>query len=122
RRGELSELLPSRMLVQSHGIHHAAVVACRPNRIWSCIGTFSIPGSQSGAGRLIAGAAIYTVGGIGVTMLFNVPRNNALAPLKPESAEAATYWPRYVAEWTMWNHVRTIACAVAMAAFIVAMY
>jgi uncharacterized membrane protein len=73
-----------------------------------------------GIGWLIAGAAIYIAGSIVLTMLCNVPRNNALAALEPESAEGAAYWPRYVSEWTAWNHVRAIACIAAMAAFITA--
>lgn len=62
---------------------------------------------------LVAGGALYLLGTIGVTMAFNVPRNDALAKLDPASAEAANYWPRYLEEWTRWNHVRTVAPFVA---------
>jgi uncharacterized membrane protein len=56
---------------------------------------------------LLAGGTVYLLGTIGVTMLANVPRNNALARLDPASAELESRWARYLAEWTAWNHVRT---------------
>ena len=56
---------------------------------------------------LLIGGVLYLLGVIGVTMVFNVPRNDALARLDP--IEAAAYWARYLREWTAWNHVRTIA-------------
>jgi uncharacterized membrane protein len=62
---------------------------------------------------LIAAAVLYVVGCDGVTMLFNVPRNNALARVEPESAEGADVWRRYLVEWTAWNTVRTIASLAA---------
>jgi uncharacterized membrane protein len=58
---------------------------------------------------LLAGGALYLLGVIGVTMAFNVPRNDALAKLDPAAAEAPVYWGRYLSEWTAWNHVRTVA-------------
>jgi uncharacterized membrane protein len=67
---------------------------------------------------LIAAAALYIFGCVGVTMAFNVPLNNALAPLAPESAEAAQLWARYLVDWTWWNSVRTVASALATIAFI----
>jgi uncharacterized membrane protein len=65
----------------------------------------------------LAGGIIYIVGTIVVTMVCNVPRNNALAALAPESPEAAKYWLNYLSTWTAWNHVRTIAPLVSAALF-----
>lgn len=65
------------------------------------------------ASCLAAGSLLYVLGTFGVTMAFNVPRNNALARLDPASPEAADFWRGYVAGWTMWNHVRTLAALVA---------
>ena len=62
---------------------------------------------------LLIAAVLYVVGCVGVTMAFNVPRNNALASAEPESAEAASLWSRYLVEWTAWNTVRTIASLAA---------
>lgn len=73
-----------------------------------------------GSPWLIAGAALYVVGGFGVTMAFNVPRNDALAKLDPSNPAAAGEWSKYVSEWTAWNHVRMVACLGASAAFIMA--
>jgi uncharacterized membrane protein len=69
---------------------------------------------------VVAGGAIYLLGTLGVTMAANVPRNNALARLDAASSEAERYWARYVAEWTGWNHVRTVAALVASGLFIAA--
>jgi uncharacterized membrane protein len=53
-----------------------------------------------------------------VTILFNVPRNNALAAIAPDDPQSAGAWLKYVKEWTAWNHVRTIAALAALAALI----
>ena len=55
----------------------------------------------------LAGSAVYVVGTLFVTMAFNVPRNDALAAVEPESADGSSLWRRYLVEWTAWNHVRT---------------
>jgi len=67
---------------------------------------------------LLAAAALYVVGCDGVTMWFNVPRNNALAKQEPESADAAEIWRRYLVEWTAWNTARTAASLAALGLFI----
>lgn len=61
---------------------------------------------------LLAGAVLYLVGVIGVTMLAHEPRNHALAVAEPT---ATAQWRRYVTEWTSWNHVRTITPLIAAA-------
>ena len=63
---------------------------------------------------LVAGLS-YLVGSFGVTAAFNVPRNERLARLDAESAQAAAYWPVYVREWLFWNHVRTAASLISAA-------
>lgn len=79
-----------------------------------------LAGSGSTASTwLLASCGVYTLGSIGVTMLFNVPRNNCLASLHPSSPDAASYWPVYVREWLVWNHVRCIASLLAAALAIV---
>lgn len=54
----------------------------------------------------LAGGAIYVVGMFVVTMIRNVPLNNALAAAGGSNANV---WARYLAQWTRWNHLRTIA-------------
>jgi uncharacterized membrane protein len=70
---------------------------------------------------LIAGSVIYLAGSIAVTTIFNVPLNNALETTALDSAEAATMWTRYMAEWVPWNHLRTIACTASLGCFIMAL-
>lgn len=72
---------------------------------------------EPGAIHRLIGGALYLIGTILVTILFNVPRNDALAAVDPASAEGASLWARYLTEWTAWNHVRT-AAALAGAALL----
>lgn len=67
----------------------------------------------------LAGALLYLGGAIGVTRLCNIPRNDALAAVVPDSTEAPARWAAYRAGWMPWNHVRAVACLAAAAAFIV---
>ncbi len=71
---------------------------------------------------VLAGGALYLVGTIGVTIACNVPLNNRLAKLHPQSANAAGYWDEYLTKWTAWNHVRTLASLAAAAAFTIALH
>ena len=66
-------------------------------------------------------SAIYLVGCIGVTMAFNVPLNNALAGAPPGTPKAAALWSRYLADWTAWNTVRTVASALSAILFTLAL-
>ncbi len=50
-----------------------------------------------------------------------MPRNNALAALQPEGAEATGRWTRYVAEWTGGNHLRAAAALAAAVSFTLAL-
>lgn len=71
-----------------------------------------------GAWLPLLGSLLYLVGVVGVTALANVPRNNALAALDPQSTGAAAYWGTYLREWTTWNGVRTLASGLAAIALI----
>jgi len=64
---------------------------------------------------LLAAGVCYLVGSFGVTAAFNVPRNERLARMESDSAQAAAYWRVYVREWLLWNHVRTLASLAAAA-------
>ncbi len=78
-------------------------------------------GNEAGAAYLLSGSLVYLIGTILVTMAFNVPRNNALAAVDPQSADSARLWVGYVTSWTAWNHVRTAAALAAAALFTVAL-
>ncbi|OCK59055.1 anthrone oxygenase family protein [Bradyrhizobium sp. LMTR 3] len=76
--------------------------------------------SEPGAMAMLAGGVLYVLGMFVVTMVFNVPLNNALAATDPTSHEAASLWARYLTDWTWWNHVRTVSSTAACALFIAA--
>lgn len=74
-----------------------------------------------GAAYLLPGSALYLIGTFGVTMAFNVPLNNALAAVAPDSTEGARLWTHYLRTWTQWNHVRMAAALLAAASFTLAL-
>ena len=69
--------------------------------------------NEAGAPYLLSGGLAYLIGDILVTMVFNVPKNDALAAADPQSADGARIWAGYVTSWTAWNHVRTVAALAA---------
>ena len=69
----------------------------------------------------LAGCLLYGIGTFGVTIAFNVPRNNALAKIDPSQPGAVEAWRGYVVSWTRWNHVRTLAALAAAAALTLAL-
>jgi uncharacterized membrane protein len=73
---------------------------------------------ESYGGWLVAGGALYLAGAIVTTMLYHVPRNNALAVVDPATPEAARLWESYLREWTRANHARA-AAGIAAAALLV---
>jgi uncharacterized membrane protein len=73
--------------------------------------------ARPGAWLACVGAAFYLVGCIGVTMVCNVPLNNKLAAVSATATDLVAQWQAYRVPWTLWNHVRTITCALAAAAF-----
>ncbi len=73
------------------------------------------------AAYLIAGSALYLLGTILVTIAFNVPLNDRLAKVDPESADGAALWTHYLERWNRWNHVRTAASLAAAAAYMMAL-
>jgi uncharacterized membrane protein len=70
---------------------------------------------------LLIGGVLYLVGSVLVTIVFNVPRNEALAVLAPDSPRSANAWALYVSSWTAWNQVRTAASLAAAASFSLAL-
>lgn len=76
-----------------------------------------VPGSS----WLLAGAVLYLLGGILLTMVRNVPLNDELAAADPATAEGEAVWSRYLSEWTLWNHLRTFACIISATFFTMAL-
>ncbi|HUQ09705.1 MAG TPA: anthrone oxygenase family protein [Steroidobacteraceae bacterium] len=76
---------------------------------------------DAGSICLIAGGLLYLAGMFGVTMLCNVPLNDALLNVTTESRTGTAIWNDYLRRWTRWNHVRTVSCLGAAALFVVAL-
>ena len=74
--------------------------------------------NEAGAPLMIAGGLLYVIGMFVVTVIFNVPLNNALMGANPASPEGQALWTRYLSDWTWWNHVRTMTSTLAFALFI----
>jgi uncharacterized membrane protein len=66
---------------------------------------------------LLIGSLLYLVGTFGVTIVCNVPLNESLAIVDPNSLDGATLWAKYLTNWTFWNHVRTVAAIAATLTF-----
>nr|WP_298682502.1 anthrone oxygenase family protein [uncultured Dongia sp.] len=73
-----------------------------------------------GSAYLLAAGALYIVGTFLVTMIRNVPLNNELAAVAPDSSEGAALWTRYLSDWVFWNHVRTVAALLSCGGYILA--
>lgn len=82
------------------------------------IGIFR-PG-EAGSIEMTAGGAIYLLGMVLVTIMRNVPLNDALAAADPAREIDGLVWRGYLDRWTRWNHVRTLAATVALALFVLA--
>lgn len=70
---------------------------------------------------LIAGSALYLFGTLFVTISFNVPLNDRLSKVDPDSANGVELWSHYLLRWTYWNHVRTVASIGAVVAYLLSM-
>ena len=73
---------------------------------------------QPGAVYVLVASLLYLIGTFGVTVFGNVPLNDALAVIHPDSAEGFQLWTQYLTNWTLWNHVRAIAALLAALLFI----
>ena len=72
-----------------------------------------------GSVYLLVGGALYLVGSLLVTVVCNVPKNNTLASVAPADPGSAGLWAGYLASWTTWNHVRTVASLASLSSLII---
>ena len=75
---------------------------------------------EPGMSWALAGGLLYLIGCIVITGTRNVPLNNKLAAVDPESPEGEAVWEDYLRRWLPWNHVRTAATLAATVVFVVA--
>lgn len=118
----LKRLLPAHGIAAMQSINKLAVtpafmtalfgtaVACLGLVAWAAISLGERP-----TALMLAGGTLYIVGTIEVTLACNIPLNDGLATLRPQSADAAGRWDGYVSKWTAWNHVRAVAALAAAA-------
>lgn len=75
---------------------------------------------EPGSAWLIVGAGLYVVS-LAVTIIYHVPRNDALAALDPAAPSSLDLWHRYQVGWTRMNHVRVALALAAAVAFLLAL-
>lgn len=75
-----------------------------------------------GSPWIFAGSVLHLLGSFLVTVVCNVPWNNQLARVEPETHASELVWRRYLSVWTRWNHVRTAASLAAAVCFSIAAY
>jgi uncharacterized membrane protein len=92
-------------------------VACGVLALWALFAW-----DEGFAPYLLVGSALYLVGTILLTIVYHVPRNETLATTEPRSADAESYWPRYLSDWTAWNHVRAAAALAAATTLTIALH
>jgi uncharacterized membrane protein len=67
---------------------------------------------------LVTGGVLFLLGNAVVTLLFNIPLNDALAVVEPSSAGGMKVWARFLHNWTIWNHVRVATAFLAAMLFV----
>lgn len=83
---------------------------------WIAVSDWNAPGSA----YLLAGAAAYLLGVFGMTVVFNVPRNNALDAVDAGTSKGVEVWAKYLRQWTLGNHLRAITGIGSAALLIIA--
>ena len=103
------------------GVHarvHRVGGDCAPCSRWSR----SCCWPDEGTVELLLGSALYLFGCVRGDDRRERPAQRRRSPRwTPAAPEAAAYWPTYVREWTMWNHVRTVASAAASISYVLAL-
>lgn len=98
------------------GAFFGTSVACLAALIWSLLRW-----NDPGAPYLFVGGQLYLIGCLLVTIVFNVPKNEALASVSSGDADRDSRWSDYLLTWTAWNHVRTVAALAGATSFGIAL-
>ncbi|QFT77420.1 DUF1772 domain-containing protein [Erythrobacter sp. THAF29] len=69
---------------------------------------------------LILASLVFLASVFLVTMLGNVPMNDALARLDHDSLDARIYWEKYIRTWTLLNHARSFGSILTSGLYIIA--
>merc|ERR1712038_1679112 len=86
------------------------LISAYPARVmWKDPDTFSTQ-----ARYLAVAATVFSFGEFFVTSAANVPRNNALLAVDPDSDDGVSYWEvNFLKGWVFWNNVRCIFSIIA---------
>jgi uncharacterized membrane protein len=84
-------------------------------------GTAILHWGMPGSCYLLAGTLFFLMGAFPVTMMRNVPLNNQLARIAPDTKDGREVWQHFQSSWAAWNHVRTITTLIACAGLIMAL-
>jgi uncharacterized membrane protein len=86
-----------------------------PLALLLCAGLTFKAGARFSAGVFALSAAVYLCFGLMLTLLVNVPMNEALARVaQPEGlSEAQALWATYSPRWQFWNQARTLASGLS---------
>lgn len=69
---------------------------------------------------LILAPLVYLPSVFLVTMLGNVPMNNALARVDHGSLDARIYWEKYTRNWALFNHARSLGSVLTSGLYLIA--
>jgi uncharacterized membrane protein len=92
-------------------------VACGALAVWALLAW-----DERFAPYLLVGSTLYLVCTILLTVVYHVPRNEALARVEPRGVDAQSHWARYLSDWTTWNHVRAAAALAAAVTLTIALH
>ena len=119
----LKRLTPERGIAAMQSINELAVTPAFMTALFgTAVACLGLAADGRTTALVLLGGALYLVGAIGVTIVCNVPLNNRLAKLHPQSTGAASYWDEYLTQWTAWNHLRTLAALAAAALLTIALH
>ncbi|GGH53894.1 DUF1772 domain-containing protein [Frigidibacter albus] len=86
-----------------------------PVALGAAAGLLLMRGHLRSAAAFAVGAGVYLCFGLVLTMMVNVPMNEALAMVAvPADVESAgVIWREYSGPWQVWNQIRTVASGAA---------
>lgn len=77
--------------------------------------------SAAAMGGVFFAFSTFVMGALGrLPPAYHVPRNEALDRLDAASPDSEPAWSTYLRSWTAANHLRTLTCLAAAAAWVVA--
>jgi uncharacterized membrane protein len=116
----LDRLAPEHGLLAMQSLNRRAVTPVFMTALFAPAALCMAVAIGDGSAPAIAGAALYLLGPVGITIAGNVPLNDALARLDPGDPRAEARWRGYSTRWTRLNHLRTVLGIAAAAALVAA--